>query len=117
MILKELSKYLPPSKRERGASLLRHIGNKKIVSWNKDWKLIYKQKIIPHSDIRKLIRHAVLDSDKVPSGMKSFYKGLSELHVPRLIVANKKGRALMKKYETDKHPNLEEKYKIFGKRR
>ena len=102
MIMKQLSKYLPPSRRERGASLVRYITKNNIVSWNKDWSLIYKDKTIPHSDIRKLIRHAVLDSDKEPTGMKVFYKGLSQLDVPKIIIANKTGRHLMKKYKTEK---------------
>lgn len=102
-LVKQLSKYLPPSRRERGTSLVRYIGKNNVLSWNKDWKLIYKNNIIPDSDIRKLIRHAVLDSDKQLKGMKTFYKGLSEMDIPKIMIANKKGRQLFKKYKTEKH--------------
>ena len=104
--MKELDEYLPPSRRERAASLVRYINKGDIISWNKNRSLIYKDKKVPKSNIRELISHAVLDSAKKVKGIKEFYKGLSELGIPKIFIANNEGRQLMKKYRKKKEPKF-----------
>ena len=49
-----------------------------------------------------LIDHAIHNISTKPEGMKLFYQALSSSNVPKLLVANKLGRSLMKKYENVK---------------
>ena len=98
MKLENKLRALSPSKRERALSLLRYINNSKVISWNDKWSLVYNGKVLHNSNIQKLISHAVQNSNEKPEGMKTFYKALSEINVPNIIVKNYKGKKIMEKY-------------------
>ena len=86
----------------RAESLLRYIEKSKDISWNSKGELQYKNQVIPLSNIKILIDHAIRNISTKPEGIKLFYQALSSSNVPKLLVANKLGRSLMKKYKNVK---------------
>lgn len=66
------------------------------MKWNDKGTFIYKNKIIPKSNILHLVLHALLKKVKDrPPGMKRFYKGLSDVNVPEYLIANEIGKLLV----------------------
>ena len=70
----------------------------KDISWAIDGNLKYKGKVIQDSSIVKLLHHTMQRDNKFkPKGIKSFYKSLSSLNIPKNVILNKFGRSIMKK--------------------
>lgn len=66
------------------------------MSWDNKGTFMYKNKIIPRSNILQLVTHALLKNIKEkPVGMKSFYEGLSDVNTPEYLIANKMGKLII----------------------
>ena len=87
---------LPKKYRAKAFSLLRYIVRNYKMKWDSKGTFIYKNKIIPKSNIVHLVLHALLPNITAkPPGMMSFYKGLMETNVPEFLVANKLGKLII----------------------
>ena len=89
--------YLSPKKRSKGSLLLHYLENSENIQWKKNGEVVYKQKVIPNSNIITLITHAIQNNKSKPVGMKSFYKILAKANIPSKLISNKDGRHIMKK--------------------
>ena len=95
-LIKSINKF-PRLYRDRGLSLLRYMKRNDDIKWNEKGEFQYQDKTVPKSNILSLMKHAVSNSKSKPKGVKIFYKVMSRLNVPKFIIVNKMGRALMKK--------------------
>lgn len=75
----------------------------KTINWNSRFELKIEDKVVPKSNIKKLIEHAIGKRSSKPVGMKMFYKSLVPLNIPKFIIVNKVGRKIMKKVRSDKN--------------
>ena len=89
--------YLSPKKRSKGSLLLHYLENSENIQWKKNGE-VYKQKVIPNSNIITLITHAIQKNKSKPVGMKSFYKILAKANIPSKLISNREGRHIMKKH-------------------
>ena len=89
--------YLSPKKRSKGSLLLHYLENSENIEWKKSGELMYKGKVIPKSNVIKLITHAIQNDKSKPNGMKTFYKILAKANIPTKLIMNKEGRHIMKK--------------------
>ena len=80
--------YLSPKKRSKGSLLLHYLEN---IQWKKNGEVVYKQKVIPNSNIITLITHAIQNNKSKPVGMKSFYKILAKANIPSKLILNRDG--------------------------
>ena len=101
--VKEMLKSFTPLKKNRALSLLRYIEKSKNINWNSRFELKIEDKVVPKSNIKKLIEHAIGKRSSKPVGMKMFYKSLVSLNIPKFIIVNKVGRKIMKKVRSDKN--------------
>ena len=60
------------------------------------------QKVL-NSNIGKLIKHSISNMKSQPVGMTKFYKMLAVLGVPKYLILNKKGKAIVDKYLKQKY--------------
>ena len=80
--------YLSPKKRSKGSLLLHYLENSENIQWKKNGEVVYKQKVIPNSNIITLITHAIQNNKSKPVGMKSFYKILAKANIPSKLISN-----------------------------
>ena len=71
--------------------------NKRDIKWNSKGEFYYKNEKVTNSNIGKLIEHVVSDSKSNPIGMTKFYRMLALLGIPKYLVLNKKGKAIIEK--------------------
>ena len=95
--LDQMIRSLSPAKRGRAYSLVRYIKKNDDISWNEKGEFQYKKRVIPHSNMSRLIYHAIRNSKSKPTGMKPFYQALSPMNIPKYIIVNKEGRQIMNK--------------------
>ena len=86
-----------PKKRSKGSLLLHYLENSENIQWKENGEVVYKQKVIPNSNIITLITHAIQNNKSKPVGMKSFYKILAKANIPSKLILNRDGRHIMKK--------------------
>ena len=56
----------------------------------KNGKVVYKQKVIPNSNIITLITHAIQNNKSKPVGMKSFNKILAKANIPSKLISKRR---------------------------
>ena len=83
--VKEMLKSFTPLKKNRALSLLRYIEKSRNINWNSRFELKIEDKVVPKSNIKKLIEHAIGKRSSKPVGMKMFYKSLVSLNIPKFI--------------------------------
>lgn len=97
-------KALPKKYRSRAFSLLRYIAKNYDMKWDKNGVFIYKNKLIPQSNILHLVLHALLKKIKdKPPGMIQFYEGLQKINIPENLVKNIDGRRIIQGYVKDEN--------------
>ena len=101
--MKKMLENLSPLKKNRALSLLRYIKKSKIISWNSQFELKLKDKVVPKSNIYMLINHAVEKKSSKPVGMKMFYEALFQLDIPKFIIVNKVGHKIIKKIKNNRN--------------
>ena len=89
--------YLSLKKRSKGSLLLHYLENSENIQWKKNGEVVYKQKVIPNSNIITLITHAIQNNKSKPVGMKSFYKILAKANIRSKLILNRDGQYIMKK--------------------
>ena len=78
--------YLSLKKRSKGSLLLHYLENSENIQWKKNGEVVYKQKVMPNSNIITLITHAIQNNKSKPVGMKSFYKILAKANIPSKLI-------------------------------
>ena len=86
-----------PKKRSKGSLLLHYLENSENIQWKNNGEVVYKQKVIPNSNIITLITHAIQNNKSKPVGMKSFYKILAKAYIPCKLISNRDSQHIMKK--------------------
>ncbi len=81
---------IPKTHKSRASSLLNHIEHIKVLTWNRWGEVIYKAKLLPHSQIVDLLRDALKEQRFVPAGSTEFYSALAESNVPLALISNAK---------------------------
>ena len=84
--------------RKRAAKLVRLLKKSGVFAYNNKMEMVYKGKAIKKTNILALIEHAVSKNVTYKlKGMKLFYNLLWQLGVPKNLIRNKMGRALINK--------------------
>ena len=87
---------LPKNYKAKAFSVLRYIVRNYNMKWEPNGTFKYKNKIIPNSNILRLVLHALLRDVKAKSpGMKEFYQGLTDINAPEYLISNDMGRELI----------------------
>ena len=76
------------------------------ISWNENKEVIYKGEKLSSSNIIHLLKHTMKkNSESKPIGMKSFYKLLSTLKIPKGLIKNRKGLDIINKIKNKEDKN------------
>lgn len=71
--------------------------NDSLLSWSPDQQLIYKGRIVPHTNIVDLITDLTNESPLRPYGHELFYQALNEMNFPINFIKNKYVKFSLKK--------------------
>lgn len=83
---------IPKQFKTRARGLLDYIGQSDLLDWNEQGTLIARGRIVSHSHIADLVRHAMRDYTSFnPAGQREFYTILFELNVPTGLIGNTRG--------------------------
>lgn len=80
---------LPKMYRNKARTLLTYIQRSDLLDWTDKGELVYEKKIIPHSHISDLTKHAMrMYVNFNPVGVEEFYSGLAKINIPQGILGN-----------------------------
>lgn len=93
---------MPKQYKSRAKGILNNILHSKILDWNENGELLYKNETVAHSHIADLIRDAIQEQRFTPLGSERFYQGLQQSNVPLALITNaKRRRQLQQRENTD----------------
>lgn len=94
-VKKSAWKNLDKSNRQLAYMLLKKMSS--VVKINDKGEIMYKGKFIKHSNVYKLIEHAISSHSKIlPKGYKEFYNLLKKISFPHHVITNKIGKKILK---------------------
>lgn len=81
---------VPVRFKDTAKEIYQFLKDQQFFKWNSKGELIYKEEIVPGSNIVNLINDFLRNRKHIPSGRTVFLKALNEVQLPELLDVNKK---------------------------
>jgi len=103
-------KAVPKNFRVRADALLEHLSHVNELSWDDRGTLLFKDHIVPHSNISDLIRYSMREYTLFsPIGLDEYVKGLVISNIPESLIGNRELADTIRSLKSTTHSNEEEK--------
>ncbi|GFT41046.1 hypothetical protein NPIL_659771, partial [Nephila pilipes] len=86
----EIFRIVPTRYKEKAKNIFQFLKLQESFSWNSDGEIIYKNTVIPGSNIAFLVNDFLRNRKSAPEGRYVFLRALNDVNLPKRLDVNKK---------------------------
>ncbi|GFW65975.1 uncharacterized protein TNCV_588011 [Trichonephila clavipes] len=86
----EIFRIVPARYKEKAKNIFQFLKLQESFSWNSDGEIIYKNTVIPGSNIAFLVNDFLRNRKSAPEGRYAFLRALNDVNLPKNLDVNKK---------------------------